>query len=116
MAEVGVVEHADREVDTLSGGERQRVGLALALVQQTPILLLDEPTTYLDIRHQLEMLELVARVHTRRGLTLMMVLHDLATVVTPELLHAVFGVHARLVPDGDQELLAYDHPVGTTRG
>ncbi len=138
MAEVGVLEYADREVDTLSGGERQRVRLALALAQETPILLLDEPTTHLDIRHQLEMLELVARVHARRGLTVVMVLHDLAqaaryahrlivvdqgriaadgpppTVVTPELLHAVFGVHARLVPDGDQELLAYDRPVETT--
>jgi iron complex transport system ATP-binding protein len=84
------------------------------------LLLLDEPTTHLDIRHQLEMLELVARVHARRGLTVVMVLHDLAqaaryahrlivvhegqiaadgtaaAVVTPDLLLEVFGVHARL--------------------
>ncbi len=136
MAEVGVLEFADREVDTLSGGERQRVRLALALAQQTPILLLDEPTTHLDVRHQLEMLDLVVRVHARRELTVVIVLHDLAQaaryahrlvvihegriaadgppaeVVTPNLLHDVFEVHARLVPDGDRSLLAYDGPVG----
>ncbi|MGH3611721.1 MAG: iron chelate uptake ABC transporter family permease subunit [Pseudonocardia sp.] len=136
MAEVGVLDYADREVDTLSGGERQRVRLALALAQETPILLLDEPTTHLDIRHQLEMLELVARVHAIRGLTVVMVLHDLtqaaryahrlvvvheggiaadgapAEVVTPRLLSEVFGVQARLVPDGDRALLAFDRPVG----
>ncbi len=136
MSEVGVLEYADREVDTLSGGERQRVRLALALAQQTPILLLDEPTTHLDVRHQLEMLELVTRVHARRGLTVVIVLHDLTQaaryahrlvvvdrggiaadgppqqVVTPALLHDVFGVHARLIPDGDTPLLAYDRSVG----
>jgi len=72
-AAVGVLEYADREVDTLSGGERQRVRLALALAQQAPILLLDEPTTHLDVRHQLEMLKLVARIHARCGLTVVMV-------------------------------------------
>lgn len=73
----GTAALADRLVDSLSGGERQRVRLALALAQQAPILVLDEPTTFLDVCHQLEMLDLVTDLARRRGLTVVTVLHDL---------------------------------------
>lgn len=66
-----------RQVITLSGGERQRVWLAMALAQQPQILLLDEPTTYLDIHHQLELMELVVRLNKELGVSVIMVLHDL---------------------------------------
>lgn len=68
---------ADRFVDELSGGQRQRVWLAMAIAQQTPLLLLDEPTTFLDIAHQVEVLDLCARLHQEQGRTLVAVLHDL---------------------------------------
>ncbi|SHF58282.1 ABC transporter ATP-binding protein [Streptoalloteichus hindustanus] len=74
----GTDAYADAQVDRLSGGERQRVRLALALAQAAPVLLLDEPTTYLDVRHQLEVLELVERLRGELGLTVVTVLHDLA--------------------------------------
>jgi iron complex transport system ATP-binding protein len=66
-----------RPVDSLSGGERQRAWIALALAQDTPILLLDEPTTFLDIGHQLEVLDLVFRLNQERAMTIVLVLHDL---------------------------------------
>lgn len=114
---------AERPVDTLSGGERQRVWIALALAQATPILLLDEPTTFLDIGHQLEVLDLIKRLNRERRLTVVMVLHDInhaacyadrlivlwqgqivadgnpRTVITPELLARVFGVRAHILAD-----------------
>jgi iron complex transport system ATP-binding protein len=68
---------ADRPVDELSGGQRQRVWIAMALAQETPILLLDEPTTFLDITHQVEVLELIAGLNKDQGRTVVMVLHDL---------------------------------------
>ncbi len=68
---------ADRVVDELSGGQRQRVWIAMALAQGTDLLLLDEPTTYLDVAHQVEMLDLLAELNARRGTTIVMVLHDL---------------------------------------
>ena len=73
----GTHDLADRAVDELSGGQRQRVWIAMALAQETPILLLDEPTTFLDIAHQIEVLDLVADLNERRGATVVMVLHDL---------------------------------------
>ncbi|MBW8447758.1 MAG: ABC transporter ATP-binding protein [Arenimonas sp.] len=68
---------ADRPVDELSGGQRQRVWIAMALAQQTEILLLDEPTTFLDISHQVEVLDLLTDLNHTRGTTIVMVLHDL---------------------------------------
>ncbi|SDQ87042.1 ABC transporter ATP-binding protein [Quadrisphaera sp. DSM 44207] len=123
MAATGVTDLAPRMVDELSGGQRQRVWLAMALAQQTPLLLLDEPTTYLDIAHQVEVMDLLADLHAAGGRTLVAVLHDLnhaaryAThlvalragrvvaqgraeeVVTAEVVEAVFGLRCRVVPD-----------------
>ncbi|MFJ6194681.1 ABC transporter ATP-binding protein [Micromonospora sp. NPDC092111] len=123
MAATGVGELADRAVDELSGGQRQRVWIAMALAQQTSLLLLDEPTTYLDIAHQIEVLDLCARLHEEQGRTLVAVLHDLhhaaryAThliamrdgrvvaegdpreVVTAALVEEVFGLPCRIVAD-----------------
>ncbi len=77
MTATGVAELADRDVDTLSGGQRQRVWLAMALAQDTGTLLLDEPTTYLDLAHQIDMLELFRRVNREQGRTIVAVLHEL---------------------------------------
>jgi len=119
----GVLELADRPLDTLSGGQRQRAWIAMALAQETETLLLDEPTTYLDMAHQLEVLQLLNRLNRGEGRTVLMVLHDLNNaarysdhiialsdgrvfaaglpeeVVTPELLREVFGVEADVVSD-----------------
>ena len=124
MALTNVSDLAPRLVDELSGGQRQRVWLAMALAQETPILLLDEPTTYLDISHQIDVLELCARLHAEHGRTLVAVLHDLnqaaryashlvalrkggivaATgppdeVLTEELVTDVYGLACRVLPD-----------------
>jgi iron complex transport system ATP-binding protein len=123
MAATGVTELAARPVDELSGGQRQRVWIAMALAQQTSLLLLDEPTTYLDVAHQIEVLDLCARLHEEQGRTLVAVLHDLhhaarwAThliamrdgrvvaqgdpreVVTAALVEEVFGLPCRIVED-----------------
>ncbi|MFP4321628.1 MAG: ABC transporter ATP-binding protein [Anaerolineales bacterium] len=120
---------ADRSLDALSGGERQRAWIALTLAQQTGILLLDEPTTFLDIGHQLEVLELLERLHRTAGLTIVMVLHDLnqaaryadrllvlregriigdgapQDILTERLLADVFRIRARLLPDANGKLL-----------
>ncbi|MFJ6632548.1 ABC transporter ATP-binding protein [Streptomyces sp. NPDC091376] len=73
----GTADLIDRPVDQLSGGQRQRVWIALALVQDTPTLLLDEPTTYLDIAHQIEVMDLLADLNERTGKTIVLVSHDL---------------------------------------
>jgi len=78
LRDTGVAQWADTPVERLSGGQRQRVRLALALAQDAPVLLLDEPTTYLDIRHQFDVLDLVRALQRERGLTVVSVLHDLA--------------------------------------
>lgn len=123
MSSTGVADLADRAVDELSGGQRQRVWIAMALAQQTPLLLLDEPTTYLDLAHQIDILDLCARLHQEEGRTLVAVLHDLnhaaryAThliamregrvvasgppeqIVTAELVEEVFGLPCRVIDD-----------------
>ncbi|MFC4334553.1 ABC transporter ATP-binding protein [Salininema proteolyticum] len=76
MAGTGVEDLGERGIDELSGGQRQRVWIAMVLAQQTPIMLLDEPTTFLDITHQYEVLDLCSRLH-EEGRTLVAVLHDL---------------------------------------
>ena len=73
----GTAELADRCMDELSGGQRQRAWIALALAQETPVLLLDEPTTFLDLAHQVEVLDLLARLNATDGRTIVLVLHDL---------------------------------------
>jgi iron complex transport system ATP-binding protein len=122
MAATRVQELAGRPVDELSGGQRQRVWLAMALAQETPLLLLDEPTTFLDIQHQVEVLDLCADLH-EEGRTLVAVLHDLnqacryathlvamrdgavvaegvpSEVVDAELVERVFGLRCRVIPD-----------------
>ena len=72
-----LTEHEIKAVDNLSGGQRQRVWIAMALAQQTDLILLDEPTTYLDMAYQLEVLELLYRLNREQGCTIVMVLHDL---------------------------------------
>ena len=73
----GMTEFAERTVDELSGGQRQRVWISMALAQGTDLLLLDEPTTFLDLANQVDVLDLVERLHTEAGRTVVMVLHDL---------------------------------------
>ncbi|GAA1096378.1 MULTISPECIES: ABC transporter ATP-binding protein [Streptomyces violaceusniger group] len=123
MERTDVTALADRPVDELSGGQRQRVWIAMALAQETDLLLLDEPTTYLDISHQVEVLDLVRQLNHERGRTVVAVLHDLnqaaryadhliamkggsivargrpGDIVTAELVHEVFGLGSVVVPD-----------------
>lgn len=118
-----ILDLADRPVDELSGGQRQRVWIAMALAQQTDVLLLDEPTTFLDVSHQIDVLDLLTDLNRSRGTTIVLVLHDLnlasrytdhlvalragrlvaqgapGDVVTPELVDEVFGLQAQVVPD-----------------
>lgn len=77
LAATGIAELADRALDELSGGQRQRAWISMALAQGTDILLLDEPTTYLDLAHSVEVLDLIDRLHDEHGRTVVMVLHDL---------------------------------------
>ena len=119
----GVTEFADRPLDTLSGGQRQRAWISMALAQETETLLLDEPTTFLDMAHQLEVLQLLDRLNREEDRTILMVLHDLnnaaryshhmialsdgevfaagtpVDVMTGELLREVFSVEAEIIPD-----------------
>lgn len=77
LVATGTLDLAERPVDELSGGQRQRVWVAMALAQHTDLLLLDEPTTYLDVAHQVEMLDLLVDLNRSRGTTIVMVLHEL---------------------------------------
>ncbi|WP_449240496.1 ABC transporter ATP-binding protein [Desulfoscipio gibsoniae] len=76
-----VYKFRNKPISSLSGGQRQRVWIAMALAQKTNILLLDEPTTYLDIRYQIEMLELIRKLNRELGMTIVMVLHDINQAV-----------------------------------
>ena len=119
----GTAEIAERSVDELSGGQRQRVWIAMVLAQQTDLLLLDEPTTFLDVAHQVEVLDLLTDLNRARGTTIAMVLHDLnlaaryadrlvalragrlhaagdpADVLTADVVRDVFGMESQVVPD-----------------
>lgn len=121
MEDTGIEEFAGRSINALSGGQMQRVWLAMALAQETDILLLDEITTYLDIHYQLEILHLIAELNRRKGITIVMVLHDInlafefcdevlvmkdghliaqggiADVVTEDILEQAFDVSARII-------------------
>ena len=77
MEVTGISLYKDREISRLSGGQRQRVWIAMALAQDTKILFLDEPTTYLDVRYQIEILELIKKLNKEYGITIVMVLHDI---------------------------------------
>ena len=120
---MGVTELADRSVDELSGGQRQRVWIALALAQQTDILFLDEPTTYLDIAYQVEILDLLTDLNRKRKTTIVMVLHDInlsaryanyifamkdrklvkegspSEIITSELMKQVYGLECMVMED-----------------
>ncbi|QAY74791.1 ABC transporter ATP-binding protein [Agromyces protaetiae] len=123
LAATNTADLSGRLVEELSGGQRQRVWVAMVLAQQTPLLLLDEPTTFLDIAHQYELLELLRRLHREGGRTLVAVLHDLnqaaryadhlvvmkdgavvttgapGDVLTERLVEDVFGLPATIIPD-----------------
>ena len=123
LSATGTDDLADRSVDELSGGQRQRVWIAMALAQETDILLLDEPTTFLDVAHQVEVLDLLTDLNRDRGTTIVMVLHDMnlaaryadhlfalragrvvasgapGEVMTSDLIREVFDLDALVVPD-----------------
>ena len=120
---MGITNLADRSVDELSGGQRQRVRIALALAQQTDILLLDEPTTFLDISYQVEILDLLTELNRKRRTTIIMVLHDINLsaryadyifamhngkltaqgspneVISPELMKEIYGLDCTIIQD-----------------
>ncbi len=77
LKNTNLLEFKDRNINSLSGGQRQRVWIAMVLAQQTDVILLDEPTTYLDMAYQLEVLQLVQRLNKEKGMTVVMVLHDI---------------------------------------
>ena len=123
LAATGTADLADRRIEDMSGGQRQRVWIAMALAQETDLLLLDEPTTYLDLAHQVDVLDLLTDLNAERGTTIVVVMHDLnlacryathmiamadgavaaqgppAEVVTSELVQRVFGLESLVVPD-----------------
>lgn len=100
---------SDRHVEQLSGGERQRAFLALALAQDAKILLLDEPTTYLDIRYQLELLELLKHLNQKQGLTLITVLHDVNLAARYSNRIALLNNGRLWAIDSPQEVLSVDN-------
>ena len=120
---MGISDLANRSVDELSGGQRQRVWIALALAQDTDILLLDEPTTYLDVAYQVEILDVLKHLNQTKGTTICMVLHDInlsaryadyifamkkgklvaqgnpKDIITPELMEQVYGLQCTIIED-----------------
>jgi iron complex transport system ATP-binding protein len=111
----GTLDLADREVDQLSGGQRQRVWIAMALAQGTELLLLDEPTTYLDVAHQVEMLDLLAELNRTRGTTLVMVLHDL-NLAARYADHLVAMVEGRIAVEGEPDQVVTEENVRSVFG
>ena len=123
LTATGVADLADRPIEELSGGQRQRVWIAMVLAQQTDLVLLDEPTTFLDVTHQLELLDLLTDLNRERGTTVVMVLHELnlaaryadhlvvmsggrivaegtpGEVLTTETVRGAFGLEARVISD-----------------
>lgn len=95
-------------IPSLSGGERQRVWIAMALAQEPKLLVLDEPTTYLDINHQLEIMELLKRLNDEQGLTVLMVLHELTQAVQYSHYMAVIK-NGHLVTSGETKSIISDH-------
>ncbi|MGE7983509.1 ABC transporter ATP-binding protein [Solibacillus sp. NPDC093137] len=99
MEMMNITELADSHIDELSGGQRQRVWIAMALAQQTDILFLDEPTTYLDITYQVEILDLLTDLNRKHGTTIVMVLHDIN--LSARYADYIFALHkGRLVSEG----------------
>ncbi|GAA1389126.1 ABC transporter ATP-binding protein [Luteococcus peritonei] len=103
----GTQDLAERCVDELSGGQRQRVWIAMALAQRTDLLLLDEPTTFLDLAHQVEVLDLLTDLNRRRGTTVVMVLHDL-NLAARYADHLVAMRHGRIVAQGSPDEVLTD--------
>ncbi|KXT60111.1 MULTISPECIES: ABC transporter ATP-binding protein [Lactococcus] len=123
LIETGLNSFANENIQTLSGGQKQRVWIATALCQQTEIILLDEPTTYLDLGHQIEILNLLKKLNKKKGITVIMVLHDLNLaarfsdymigiksgkvhyqgradeIMTPPILEDLFGIKAYIGKD-----------------
>src|SRR5690606_13066112 len=100
LEQTGIADLADRPLDELSGGQRQRAWISMALAQGTDILLLDEPTTYLDLAHSLEVLDLVDRLHADLGRTVVMVLHDLNLAIRYSD-HLVVMRDGRIIAEGE---------------
>ncbi|MEE1072831.1 MAG: ABC transporter ATP-binding protein [Cellulosilyticum sp.] len=130
IKETGLTDFADREVDCLSGGQRQRAWIAMTLAQETEIIMLDEPTTYLDLSYQLEVLEILERLNKERHITVVIVLHEINNafrfadhivglksgeiicqgrpidVITKEALKTIYGIEADL-----QKSESGDYPI-----
>jgi len=123
LSRTGLIDLAERPVDALSGGQRQRAWIAMTLAQETELVLLDEPTTFLDLAHQIEVLDLLRELNRQEGKTIVMVLHDLnlacryadhmvavhqrtayaqgkpADILSEELVKTVFDLDCRIIPD-----------------
>lgn len=123
MEAMGIMDLADKNVDSLSGGQRQRVWIALVLAQNTDILLLDEPTTYLDIAYQVEILDCLAKLNKARKTTIVAILHDInlsiryadhifamkkgkliaegnpKDIITPGLMQTIYGMDSTIIKD-----------------
>ncbi len=141
IGETNLKKLCQRQVSTLSGGERQRAWVAMALAQKTNLLLLDEPTTFLDIHHQFEVMELLEKLHQRLGITIIMVIHDLnhaarfshrviavkqgvvcrddipGKVITEEVLREVFSIKTKVITiaGNDGERITVCVPYGVYR-
>lgn len=127
IEETGLIEFANREVENLSGGQRQRAWIAMILAQETDIIMLDEPTTYLDMSYQLEVLEVLQKLNKEKNITVVIVLHELNNacrfadniiglkkgkiicegkpidVINKETLKKIYGIDARLKPSESGE-------------